>query len=127
MRRLVQADGLVGSEAGRCKSQYRPRATSDVRPLVADQECRSQSHSRAGLLIRWRTDGPRLASATNTRRQTAAPANEDHLPEAVTRAGLIAVARKLTPLRPLVAQGRASRSDTVTMSPTFTSGFSPAE
>jgi hypothetical protein len=29
-------------------------------------------------------------------------------------------------LRPLVAQGRASRSDTVTSSPTFTFGFSPA-
>src|SRR5207253_10932206 len=41
-------------------------------------------------------------------------------------AALISSARNATPLRPLVAQGRASSLDTATDCPTFTFGFSPA-
>ena len=39
---------------------------------------------------------------------------------------LISSARNATPLRPLVAHGRASSLDTVSDCPTFTFGFSPA-
>src|ERR1700747_1285011 len=41
-------------------------------------------------------------------------------------AALISSARNATPLRPLVAQGRASSLDTATDCPTFTFGTSPA-